>query len=206
MNKFFMAMSASILLLATGVASAAGNADSGKAKAATCAGCHGMDGNSPSPQFPKLAGQHEAYIVEQLKAFKAGTRQNPIMAGMAAPLSEQDMADLGAYFAQQKGRSGGADPSLIPLGEKIYRGGDKTAGVPACMACHSPGGDGNGPAMFPRLSGQYAAYVEAQLKAYHDGSRAGTPKAQIMQQIAKRMTDEQIHAVASYVQGLYAKP
>lgn len=206
MNKFFMAMSASILLLTTGIAGAAGNPDNGKAKAATCAGCHGMDGNSPSPQFPKLAGQHEEYIVEQLKAYKTGSRQNPIMMGMAAPLSEQDMADLGAYFAQQKSRSGGADPALVPLGEKIYRGGDKTAGVPACMACHSPGGEGNGPALFPHLSGQHAAYVEAQLKAYRDGTRANSPKAQIMQQIAKRMTDDQIHAVASYIQGLYSKP
>jgi cytochrome c553 len=206
MNKFFMAMSASIFLLATGVAGAAGNPDNGKAKAATCAGCHGMDGNSPSPQFPKLASQHEEYIVEQLKAFKSGTRQNPIMTGMAAPLSDQDMADLGAYFAQQKSRSSGADPALVPKGEKIYRGGDKTAGVPACMACHSPGGEGNGPALFPHLSGQHAAYVEAQLKAYRDGTRANSPKAQIMQQIAKRMTDDQIHAVASYVQGLYSKP
>lgn len=186
-----------------------GDADAGKQKSATCAACHGADGNSTSPEFPKLAGQHATYIVKQLRNFKAGSdpestevvRMNPTMNGMAAPLSEQDMQDLAVYFENQTMVPGEADPDLVDLGRQIYQGGNMATGVPACMACHSPTGLGNTAAAFPRLAGQHAQYMEAQLKAFRAGQRANDP-GQMMRNAAARMTDEEIKAVASYIQGL----
>ncbi len=184
---------------------AAGNAQAGQSKAAACAGCHGADGNSPSDAFPKIAGQHEEYIARQLALFKNGGRQNALMAGMAAALSEQDMADLGAYFEGQVIQPGAADEDKVALGEALYRGGDAQAGVPACMACHGPAGKGNGPAGYPALGGQYAGYIAARLKDFRNGTvwGKGEQANTIMASVAAGLSDEQIEALASYIQGLH---
>lgn len=189
----------------TAAAQAAGNAQAGQAKAAVCAACHGADGNSVSPSFPKLAGQNADYLVAQLENFKSGKRQNPIMSAQAKGLSEQDMEDLAAWFSSQKIRTGEADPGLVPLGQQIYRGGDRQAGVPACLACHGPDGAGNAPMKIPALAGQHADYVLAQLQAYASGSRSTDPH-KMMETIAERLSPQQMRAVASYIEGLHAAP
>lgn len=212
--KGFFVFAASVLamtLCVYGTASAAslveGNAKAGKAKAGTCAGCHGADGNSASGQFPKLAGQHASYIVEQLKLFKSGKRKNAIMKGMASGLSEQDMKDLAVYFSQQKTTLGVADPKLVERGRELFRGGDAEAGIPACSGCHGPTGMGNPAADYPRISSQQTQYIIAQLTAYRDGKRGNYPKGTIMQGVASKLTDEDIRSLASYVSGLHeAKP
>jgi cytochrome c553 len=182
-----------------------GDPKAGQAKAAACGACHGIDGNSTDPQYPKLAGQSEQYIVRQLENFKGGQRQNPIMLGMATPLSEQDMHDVGAYFASQHPLPGVADQALVADGEKLYREGDAQRGIPACMACHSIDGSGNPGAMYPQLTSQHAQYVEAQLKAWHDGTTWGSDAhAQIMPSIAQKLDAHDIAAVASYIEGLHA--
>lgn len=181
-----------------------GDASAGAGKAAACGACHGMDGNSSDAQYPKLAGQHEAYIARQLTSFKAGKRQNPIMLGMATPLSEQDMHDIGAYFASQTVRPGVADDAVVKQGETLYREGDPTRGIPACMACHLIDGRGNPGAIYPQLAGQHSQYVEATLKSWHDGTVWGTDAhAQIMPAIAKKLDAKDITALASYIEGLH---
>jgi cytochrome c553 len=182
-----------------------GDATAGQAKAAVCGACHGMDGNSADAQYPKLAGQSEQYIVRQLTDFKSGKRQNPIMMGMAAPLSEQDMHDLGAYFATKKPLPGVADQALVEQGQTLYRQGDASRGIPACMACHSIDGSGNPGAMYPHLAGQHAQYVEATLKAWHDGTSWGDDAhARIMPSIAAKLDAKDIAALASYIEGLHS--
>jgi cytochrome c553 len=181
-----------------------GDAAAGQAKAAVCGACHGMDGNSAVAMYPKLAGQSEAYIARQLADFKAGIRQNPIMMGMAAPLSPQDMHDLGAYFATKVSSPGVADQALVEHGQQLFRQGDATRGIPACMACHSIDGRGNPGATYPQLAGQHAEYVQATLKAWHDGTVWGTDaRAQIMPAIAIQLDEKDIAALASYVEGLH---
>jgi cytochrome c553 len=182
-------------------ARAEGSADAGKAKAAVCAACHGVDGNSLNPEWPSLAGQHETYIVGSLKAFKAGSRKNVLMAGQVAALSEQDMQDLAAYFSTQRRQNKTADPKLVTSGERLYRGGNKETGAAACIACHGPTGRGNLPAGYPAIGAQHATYTVAQLKAYRSGERASDPN-QMMRNVAARLTDSEIESVASYVQGL----
>ena len=187
-----------------------GDATAGQAKAAVCGACHGMDGNSSDPQYPKLAGQSEQYIVRQLTDFKSGKRQNPIMMGMATPLSPQDMHDVGAYFSSQTPLPGVADQALVEQGETLFRQGDATRGIPACMACHSMDGRGNPGAMYPQLTSQHAQYIEATLKAWHDGTTWGDDAhSQIMPAIAKNLDAKDISALASYIEGLHsadAKP
>ena len=180
---------------------AAGDNATGKQKSATCAACHNADGNSANPQWPKLANQHASYTVKQLNDYKAGNRTNPIMSGMAAPLSQQDMEDLAAYFASQKITRSQADPTLVALGEQIFRGGNLTSGVSACTACHGPNGAGNPQAGFPALAGQHAEYTEMQLRVFRSMERANDA-GQMMRNIAMKMTDAEIKAVASYIQGL----
>ena len=181
-----------------------GTIAAGKAKSAICAACHGMDGNSTDPQYPKLAGQQASYIYRQLVLFKSGVRQNPIMLGMAMSLSHQDMADLATYFAAQKIIPGVADPKAVAVGQALYRGGDRASEVPACMACHGPDGQGNPGAVYPHLAGQHATYVRTVLTAWHDGTTWGkTSHASIMPTIAKRLTAAQIADVASYIAGLH---
>ncbi len=181
-----------------------GDAAAGQAKAGVCGACHGLDGNSVDAQYPKLADQSEQYIVRQLTDFKSATRQNPIMIGMAMPLSTQDMHDIGAYFASQKSRPGVADQALVEHGQKLFRQGDRTRDIPACMACHSIDGSGNPGSMYPHLAGQHAQYVEAALKAWHDGGSWGSDTySQIMPTIAKKLDAKDIAAVASYIEGLH---
>jgi cytochrome c553 len=180
---------------------AAGDASLGAQKAAVCGACHGPSGSSINPEWPNLAGQNEGYIAQQLGAFKAGTRVNPLMTPMAAMLSADDMKDLGAHFAEQTPAGGEADASNWKAGEKLYRGGDKERGIPACIACHGPQGRGNGPAKYPALRAQHAVYTVNQLKAFKDGSRKPNGN-EIMQAVAERMTEEEMRALASYVQGL----
>jgi cytochrome c553 len=181
---------------------AAGNAADGKAKSATCAACHGADGNSMVADNPKLAGQHADYLLKQLMEFKNSKRKNPIMSGQVAGLSEQDMADLAAYFASQSVKVGSADKKLVALGKKIYRAGNAASGVSACIGCHGPTGTGNPAAKFPSLSGQHAKYIETQLKAFRNGTR-NNDAGSMMRNIAEKMTDAEMKAVASYIAGLH---
>ncbi len=183
-------------------AMAAGNASAGKGKAAVCAACHGADGNSPSDMFPKLAGQGEAYLVKQLQDFKSGKRKNAVMAPMVANLSDQDIADLAAYFSSNKRTPGAVKKELLAQGKQIYRAGNKASGVPACMACHGPTGAGMPAAKWPALSGQHSKYVAAQLQAFAAGTRSNDPNS-MMRDIAKKLTAEEIEAVSSYVSGLH---
>ncbi|ASK35704.1 cytochrome c4 [Alcanivorax sp. N3-2A] len=209
--KFFKLFVLLAAVLAAPAALAAGDAEAGKEKATPCAACHGQDGNSPSGQYPSLAGQGEPYLLEQLKAFKSGARNNAIMAGMVANLSDQDMQDLAAYFADQSIQPGQADPELVEAGERLYRGGDMKNGIPACSGCHGPGGQGVAAAHFPALGGQHAEYLEAQLKAFRAAGRGdlgdnlvvreNDPQA-MMRTIAGKMSDGQIKAVASFLSGL----
>jgi cytochrome c553 len=180
---------------------AAGTKEAGQAKAATCSACHGMDGNSLNPEWPNLAGQHQAYIVRQLGAFHGGQRQNVLMSPMAAILTEQDMADLAAYFSSQTLRGGETDPSKLKLGQHVFRAGNVAKQVMACAGCHGPTGRGNEPAAFPSIQGQHATYVAAQLRAYKAGTRTTDPN-QMMRDVAASLSEEEIDAVASYVQGL----
>ena len=201
MKKIIICSIALMFTLSTGAQ--AGDAAAGKTKSAACAGCHSADGNSMVPTFPKLAGQNETYIVRQLKAFKTSKgRSNPLMLGMAAPLSETDMADLGAYFQSQKISSAAtSDASKLAMGSEIYNGGDMAKGVPACKACHSPTGSGNPGEGYPQLKGQYVAYTLAQLHAFKDGTRTNDSKA-LMRDIVAKLSDAQLEAVANYIASL----
>lgn len=200
MKKALIAVSLFSLVVAMPVM-AAGDAAAGKAKAAACAGCHGADGNSPAPNFPKLAGQHASYIIKQLQEFKNGKRKDPTMSAMAAPLTDDDIANLAAFFSSQKVKPGKTAEDKLEAGQTLYRAGDATSGVAACAACHSPTGSGNPQAKFPALHGQHAAYVAAQLKKFRSGERANDPGS-MMRGVAAKMTDAEIDAVAEYVQGL----
>ncbi len=179
-----------------------GDVEAGKTRSAQCAACHGPQGNMESAQFPKLAGQGAPYIYEQLKLFKSGERQNAIMAGQAAGLSDEDMKNLAAYYAAQQTRPGAADVSTAPAGAILYHAGDAENGVPACSGCHGPSGLGNEAAKFPRLSGQSPQYIATQLKAYRSGDRSGYRNATIMNGVAENLSDDDIQALASYVAGL----
>jgi cytochrome c553 len=180
-----------------------GSVDAGRTKSATCAACHGLDGNSVTPDWPSLAGQHTIYIVRQLKAFKAGDRVNVTMKPFADMLTDQDMADIAAYFAAQKPVPKGADPALVNLGQQIYRGGVPQRGIAACIACHGPSGDGNPLAAYPRLSGQHSTYVARTLGEYAAGTRrSDVDLNQMMRNEASLLRDDEIKALASYVQGL----
>lgn len=166
---------------------------------AVCASCHGAGGNSGTPANPRLSQQHPAYLVKQLQEFKSGKRPSPIMQGFAAQLTEQDMANIGAYLGAQQAKPGFAkDRELVSLGEKIYRGGLQDRQLPACTGCHSPNGAGV-PAQYPRLSGQHADYTYSQLVAFRDGVRKNSPQ---MAQIAAKLNDREIRAVSDYVAGL----
>lgn len=180
-----------------------GNAEAGKEKSAVCAACHGPDGNSLAPLWPKLAGQHENYLVQQAQAFKVGTRSEPTMSPMAAPLSDQDIADLAAYFATQTRQPGTAGEQAMPVGQKIYRGGNKATGLPACIGCHGPTGTGNPAANYPSINGQQVDYVKKQLGDYKSGVRGKEGKGIIMREIAAKMTPEDMQAVTDYMAGLH---
>lgn len=192
-----------------------GDAAAGQAMAAQCAACHGADGNSAAPTFPKLAGQNAKYIYKQLHDFKSGRRNNALMMPMVADKTDQQMADLAAYFAQQKSGVNLADPALIAKGERLYRGGNPATGLSACAGCHGPSGKGNNLAAFPKLGGQHADYVKAQLIAFraagrddntdqkrvNDAAKAGDQG--IMQMVASKLSDKEIDALANYISGLH---
>ncbi len=167
-----------------------------------CAACHGVDGNSPLPANPTLAGQHPEYLLKQLTEFKAGTRSNPVMAGMVVNLSLDDMRNLAAYYSSQTPKQMGAkDKALVAQGRKLFRGGNSSNGTAACAGCHSPNGAGI-PALYPRLASQHADYVVAQLKAFRAGDRANDPN-QMMRSTAGKLTDKEIIALAEYISGLH---
>ncbi|MHB9117059.1 MAG: c-type cytochrome [Burkholderiales bacterium] len=206
--KPLMAMALATGLLAASPAmaeNALSKADPAKAQQivnTVCIACHGADGNSVSSANPKLAGQHSEYLLKQLQNFKSGERKNPIMSGMVATLTPEDMQNLAAYFSSQKTAPGQAkDPALLAMGEKLYRGGNTNSGVAACAGCHSPNGAGI-PALFPRLAGQHADYVVAQLKAFRTSERANDP-GKMMQTIAVKMTEKEMTAVAEYITALH---
>jgi cytochrome c553 len=167
--------------------------------AAVCAQCHGADGNSGSPENPKLAGQHPEYLVKQLQEFKAGKRKNAVMSGMAAPLSDEDMRNLAYWAASQKQKAGFAkDKAQVTLGERIYKGGIADRQIAACAGCHSPTGAGI-PSQYPRLAGQHSDYIAASLRGYRDGVRTNSPQ---MMGVAAKLNDREIKAVADYIAGL----
>ncbi len=191
-----------VAMAVSGVAQAAGDAAAGKTKSAACAACHGADGNSgANPLWPKLAGQHPKYIQKQLHDFKAAKRKDPTMAPMAAPLKDQDIEDLAAYFSSQTRTVGEAAADKVEMGQSLYNAGSSN-GAPACSGCHGPAGAGNGAANFPGLSGQSAAYVAKQLKAFRSGARSNDMNG-MMAGVASKLSDQEIEAVAQYVQGLH---
>jgi cytochrome c553 len=188
---------------------ATGKAASGEAKAALCSACHGPNGNSSNPEWPRLAGQSAVYVAEQLRLFRSGVRDNPVMKPLAASLSDQDINDLAVYYEAQTPTGLEADPSYWKAGEALYLSGDTAHGVPGCVACHGPVGRGNLAAGYPALRAQQSVYVIKQLNDYANGARYGGPNpAQasrngvMMLTLAKRMTAEEIRDVASYVQGM----
>ena len=205
-SLFALTLSALIALLATGASAAETKVPAkpdlvkGQEKATqVCVACHTADGSRGTPANPILQGQHADYLVKQLKEFKAGTRANAIMAGMAGMLSEDDMKNVAAYYASKPVKPGAAkNKDLVVLGEKIYRGGIAGKQVPACAGCHSPNGAGI-PAQYPRLGGQHADYSELQLTTFRAGTRANSAQ---MTAIAARMSDKEIKAVSDYIAGL----
>ena len=180
----------------------AGDAGAGKKIAGACAACHGQGGNSVAPSFPKIAGLGEAYPLKQLKDFKSGHRDNAIMKGQVAALNDTQMADLAAYFASEKRTVGYAAKDKVALGEKLYRAGNKSTGVPACMACHSMDGSGMSAAGFPALGGQHSGYIKAQLVLFQEDKRENDA-SRVMRDIAGRMSNKEIDAVSAYIQGLH---
>jgi cytochrome c553 len=198
-----LAFAALVMFGAVGAAHAAGNATAGQAKAAACIACHGADGNTTlMPLYPKLGGQHASYIAKQLAEFKAGVRKDPTMNGMAAGLSEEDMADMAAFFSGLAAAVGSADAEKAAAGKKIYEGGDKAKGISACMACHGPSGAGNPGAAFPTLGGQNGDYVVKALNDFRSGARANDLNS-MMRDVAAKMSDSDIAAVAEYIGGLH---
>lgn len=214
--KKLIVLAASLLLSST-IVYAEGDAKAGQTKAASCAGCHGVDGNNGGG-FPKLAGQNAKYLFKQMKdiqagakdANAAGARSVPAMAGMVDNLSDQDLHDIAAYFASQKIQVSQANKDLVELGQKIYRAGDQSKGLAACTACHSPTGQGNAAAGFPAVGGQHADYTEAQLRAFRaagredttGNKRANDPNS-MMRAVAAKLSDKEIQAVSSYISGLH---
>jgi cytochrome c553 len=180
-----------------------GSAEAGKTKAITCTACHGPDGNSANAMWPNIAGQNAPYIQAQLTAFKSGSRMDPVMSSQAILLSDEDMADLAVYFESLPAAAQAvADADSVSRGEALYRGGNTTTGVSACMACHGPTGRGNPAAKYPALQGQHAVYTAKQLNDYASGARTTDGKTRIMRDIAGRLSKEDIAALSSYVQGL----
>ncbi|CAC9584935.1 Cytochrome c4 [uncultured Gammaproteobacteria bacterium] len=212
MNKLALISLVAFALLSTSTF-ATGDAAKGKIKSVTCIACHGVDGNSVAPIFPKLAGQSESYLLKQLEDFKTHSRVDALMEGIVTPLSEADMANLAAYFAIQKSSKGvPASGALFALGQTIYRGGKRETGVTACIACHGPKGEGVPLAGFPALASQHAAYISKQLKLFRQHSiniQTGESKSSrvndyegMMVNFTKNLTNKEIDAVAAYISSL----
>lgn len=193
----------------TFIASAEGDPEAGKAKAVACGACHGPDGNSAIELNPKLAGQHAGYLVKQLKEFQlaaqtggAEGRNNAVMNGMAMPLTEQDRLDIAAYYSSQEAQLGTTPEDVVEAGAKLYRGGDVSRGITACIACHGPRGNGGSLSGFPDISGQHAAYLKAQLESFRSGQRANDMNG-MMRDIAMKLTDADIDLLSKYLGGLH---
>lgn len=184
------------------VAQAQGDIEAGKTKSATCVACHGADGNSPSDLYPKIAGQHASYLVKQLQEFKSGEREDPIMLGMVAGLSDQDMEDLAAYFASQTMTPETVSPEVAEAAKNFYMGGDMQRGIPGCTACHGPRGNGLELAKFPKISGQHPAYLKSQLEKFRDGVRHNAPNA-MMSDLSGKLSDEDIELLSQYISALH---
>ena len=198
-----LALFASTMSVAHATSLVEGSAEDGKAKAITCTACHGPEGNSANPLWPNIAGQGAPYLVAQLKAFKDGKRQDPLMTSQAMLLSDQDMADLAVYFESLPQASQAvADASLVDKAEALYRGGNVSDQTSACMACHGPTGRGNPAAKYPALNGQHATYTAKQLRDYATGARESDGKTRMMRDIAGKLSEDDIVALASYIQGL----
>lgn len=202
---FLLRVTAILLVFVSLQGYAEGDASAGQAKSAICAACHGADGNSMVPNWPKLAGQHEQYLARQITLIQSGARPVPEMLGIVPGLSAQDIADLAAFFSAQQSNGGVADEAMVTLGERIFRAGNAETGVPACMACHGPAGEGNPLAGYPALAGQHAVYTGNLLSRFRKGENWGPEDAQsqVMTGVASELSDEEIAAVASYIQGLH---
>ncbi len=202
MKKLVVIITTCVLLgSATTAALAAGDPNAGRYKSVTCAACHGIDGNSTVSAYPKLAGQGADYLIKQLLEYKSGARFNPIMLGMVATLSIQDIEDLSAYFSSQHVTHAASEKTLALQGKALFRGGNLNSGVAACAACHGVVGVGNNVAKFPSVAGQHSEYLEIQLKAFRAMERINDT-SQMMRNIVAKMTDTEIKAVSSYIQGL----
>ena len=212
MKKSFLSIICLLAAFSANKALAVGDAAAGESKVAVCAGCHGSDGNSMVPSFPKLAGLGEKYMTAQLRMIKSGERVIVEMTGILDASTDQDLQDMAAYYdSKAMAISGAQDITLVGIsdpdealdfGENVYRGGNMKTGVAACTGCHSPSGKGNNPAGYPALGGQYASYIEKQLLAYRRGERASGGNAKIMQGVAANLSDKEIKAVANYISGL----
>jgi cytochrome c553 len=214
MMKVLPSILGSVALLFAAASYAAGDADAGANKVAVCAACHGQEGVSASALYPNLAGQGENYLLKQLQDIKSGEREVLEMTGMLAASSDQDMADMAAFYASQDhtvmGSQAIADEAyalneeeFLALGEKIYRGGNLQTGVAACTGCHAPSGMGNNPASYPVIAGQYSDYIIKQLKDFQNNRRTNDGDGQIMRAVAAPMSDLEIRAVANYLSGLH---
>ncbi|AAV80872.1 c-type cytochrome [Idiomarina loihiensis] len=186
-----------------------GDAEAGKEKSQVCAACHGPNGESPTDMYPHLAGQHQKYLLKQLKDFKLASetggeegRNNPIMMGQVASLSEEDMADLAAFYAAKDSPKGETPEDIIAKGEDLFRRGNPDSNMPSCAGCHGPRGNGMGLAAFPDISGQHAAYTKSQLEMFRSGERANDPN-EMMQGVTEKMTDEEIELLSKFLSGLY---
>jgi cytochrome c553 len=200
--KHLLAAASLAAALIAGNAHAGGNAEAGAQKAAVCGACHGPNGNSVNPEWPNLASQHESYVAAQLQLFKDGVRTNPVMMPNALALTPEDMADLAAYFSRQTLAGLEADPALLDTGARLYRAGDAARGLPACASCHGPAGKGNAPAQYPAIRNQHSLYAFNQLKAFASGERKPVRGNAMMQEIASKLSEDEMRAVASYTQGL----
>ncbi len=206
MNKILMTLALVLGFVTTSTADV-------KDMTAVCAACHGADGNSAAATFPKLAGQNAKYLLKQLNDIQSGARPIPTMIGQLDNMSADDLAAIADFYASQAPTGGQADPDKVELGQKIYRAGNSKTGVAACAACHGARGDGNGPAGFPSLAGQHADYIASSLRAFRIGSentleenpagRTNDGDGRMMRDVAARMSDNEIDAVASYIAGLY---
>ncbi|QOC22333.1 cytochrome c4 [Wenzhouxiangella sp. AB-CW3] len=203
MARFLVMLMAWVPMAAMAVG--VGDPEAGEELAASCASCHGVDGNSTVSIWPKLAGQHQDYATRQSILIREQKRNVPEMYPMVADLSDQELADISAFYEQQRIEPGVADEDLVELGKKVYQAGNHDTGVPACAACHGPSGDGIPGAHFPMVRAQHTDYTVARLEAYRAGEHHGEddPYSQIMVAAARNLTDEEIQAVSSYIEGLH---
>lgn len=202
MNKLLVSLVLSLGIAGTAHAAEFGDADAGSEKVATCNACHAADGNSVTPTFPKLAGMGQHYLFKQMVDVRDGRREIVEMTGMLDNMSDEDLRDIAAFYASQTMTLGVADPELYERGRAIYRGGNLETGLPACIGCHSPTGLGNDPAGYPRLAGQHADYIAAQLVKFREHERTNDGDSEVMRTIAGRLSNRDIEAVSNYIQGL----